>query len=136
MPSYKKVKMGAKIFYDKWRKTSSFCPAFNCNVKISLKGWRHLVGSTGNTKRTLCDSYRRLMLLPYAQQITEMSTTIQNVSTKNGTTYYCLEAVINVSENGKTGLRKVRVIYFDDKKGNKTFLSVMDKKPKPKKPKK
>ena len=39
-----------------------------------------------------------------------------------------LEAVVAVSENNRIAPRKIRVIFEEDKKGKKIFLSVMDKK--------
>lgn len=98
------------------------------NVRFSLKGWRHITGATGSKKRNYNDIYRRLKLLPYAKSITKKSTTIQNIVKRKNRTFYILEAVVSVSEGGKIALRKVRVIYEEDKQGKKVFLSVMDKK--------
>lgn len=93
-------------------------------------GWRHITGATGAKKRTFKDAYRRLKLLPYAKQIIETSTTIQNVTTKGKRIFYALEAMLMVKENNKEDLRKVRVILVEDKRENKIFYSVMDKKQK------
>jgi hypothetical protein len=130
MPSLRKVKQQAKVFYDAWRKTGSFCPAFNSEIVVSLKGWRHITGATGSKKRKRDDAYRRLMLLPYAKQITERSTTVQNVAIKHKIEYHVLEAMVAVKEGGKTSTskRKVRVVFVKDKAGKLIFYSVMDKK--------
>ena len=128
MATLKKVKEKAWKFYCSWRKVKTYSPALESEIRISLKGWRHLSGATGYKKRSAKDVYRRLTLLPYAKKIIEKSTTIQNVTVKNGTTFYALEAVIPVNKDGKTGLRKVRVILVEDKAKNRIFLSIMDRK--------
>lgn len=132
----KKVKQEAWEFYDSWRKVKSYSPAFRNEVRISLLGWRHITGATGAKKRTFKDTYRRLKLLPYAKQIIETSTTVQNVTTKGKRTFYALEAMLMVKEDDKKDFRKVRVILIEDKKRNKIFYSVMDKKQKDNKHKK
>ncbi len=114
--------------YDKWRKEDIFCPAFNNKVIFSLQGWRHIIGATGHRKRTSDDTYRRLKLLPHAKEIVEKSSTIQNMIEKRGKKYYVLEAIRPVIENNKKDYRKIRVVIIEDKKRNKIFLSVMDKK--------
>lgn len=132
MSKVKKVKQEAWEFYDSWRKVKSYSPALQSEVRISLLGWRHIAGATGAKKRTYADTYRRFKLLPYAKQIIETSTTVQNVSTKRKRTFYVLEAMMEVEENGKKDFRKVRVILVEDKQKNKVFYSVMDKKQKEK----
>lgn len=136
MPTLKKVKQEAWEFYDSWRKVKSYSPALQSEVRVSLVGWRHISGATGAKKRTHADTYRRFKLLPYAKQIIETSTTIQNVSIKGKRTFYVLEAMMKVEENGSKDFRKVRVILIQDKQKNKVFYSVMDKKQKEKKPQK
>ena len=114
----------AWTLYDKWRKEITYCPAFKSNVRISLKGWKHITGETGKgKKRPIKDIYRRLMLLPYAKQIIKNSTTIQNITVKNKRKYYALEAVVKIQSRYK----KIRTVFIEDKKKNKIFLSVMDK---------
>lgn len=93
-------------------------------------GWRHITGATGSKKRTFQDTYRRLRLLLYAKQIIETLTTIQNITTKGKRKFYALEAVLKVKMNRKGEIRKIRVILVEDKKKNKIFYSVMDKKQK------
>src|SRR3989338_1772891 len=93
-------------------------------------GWRHITGATGAKKRTYQDTYRRLKLVPYAKEIIEQSTTIQNITNKGGKTFNALEAVVMVKENGNEMLRKVRVSLIEDTQKNKVFYSVMDKKQK------
>lgn len=132
MRKVKKVKEGAWEFYDSWRKVKSYSPALQSEVRISLLGWRHISGATGAKKRTYADTHRRFKLLPYAKQIIETSTTVQNVSTKGKRTFYVLEAMMEIKENGKKDFRKVRVILIEDKQKNKVFYSVMDKKQKEK----
>ncbi|OGE19891.1 hypothetical protein A3A14_03255 [Candidatus Daviesbacteria bacterium RIFCSPLOWO2_01_FULL_43_38] len=93
-------------------------------------GWRHISGATGAKKRTFNDTYRRMKLLPHAKEIIEKSTTVQNITVRNGKTFYALEAMVVVKDDGSKSLRKVRVILVEDKSKNKVFYSVMDKKQK------
>ncbi|MBI2596435.1 hypothetical protein HYW46_06940 [Candidatus Daviesbacteria bacterium] len=130
MSKLKKVKQEAWEFYNSWRKVKSYSPALQSEVRISLLGWRHISGATGAKKRTYSDTHRRFKLLPYAKQIIETSTTIQNVSTKGKKTFYVIEAMIEIKENTHRDFRKVRVILVEDKQKNKVFYSVMDKKQK------
>jgi len=115
--------------YDSWRKTDGInCPAFRSKVRISLLGWRHLIGATGHKKRISNDVYHRLKLLPHVKTIIENSKLVQNIKKKKGRTYYALEGMLEVDENNQKSLRKIRVIIIEDFKKNKIFLSVMDKK--------
>jgi len=131
MPSINVVKQQAWKLYNQWRKETIYSPALASNVRISLKGWWHIAGHmSGNVrakKRTAGDTYRRLMLLPYAKEILQKATTIQNIVTRRGTNYYAIEAVVMVQEDGKSLPRKVRVIVIEDKAGNKSFYSIFDK---------
>lgn len=133
MGSINQAKNEARRFYNNWRKRKTYCPALKSYVRITLRGWRHISGATGDKKRNLHDTYRRLKLLPYAKKIIEESHTVQNITTKNGRKYFVLEAMVDVKENKSSGLRKVRVILIEDSVGNRVFLSVMDKKKNPKK---
>lgn len=122
------AKIKEKRYYDSWRKEKTYSPALKSNIKVTLKGWRHITGATGHKKRLFSDVYRRLKLLPYAKVVIKKSTTIQNIVVKNKRKYYAIEAVVNISEKDSKKLRKVRVIIEEDQKGNYIFLSVMDKK--------
>lgn len=127
--SIKKAQNDAWKIYDSWRKAGGInCPAFKCKVRISLLGWRHLIGASGHKKRISDDVYRRLKLLPHVKKIIENSKLIQNVKKKKGKMYYVLEGMLEVEENNNKELRKIRVIIVEDFKKNKIFLSVMDKK--------
>ncbi|PIU03488.1 hypothetical protein COT44_03520 [Candidatus Shapirobacteria bacterium CG08_land_8_20_14_0_20_39_18] len=123
-----KAKQKAWEFYEAWRQVKSNSPALGCEVRVSLLGWRHITGATGAKKRTFKDMYWRLKLLPYAKQIIETSTTVQNISERKGRKYYALEAMIEIEQDNSKSMRKVRVILLEDKQGNKIFYSVMDKK--------
>lgn len=124
----KKVKKEIYKFYKKWRNGRTYCPALKSEVIISLKCWRHITGATGNTKRSINDVYRRLKLLPYAEDIIKRSTTIQDIRKSKDKCFYVLEATVDVEEKGKTAPRKVRVVIIEDKSKKRTLLSVMDKK--------
>jgi len=126
--TYSEIKKEARVFYTEWRKTGSYCPAFKEKILVTNRGWYHLIGKTGNKKRVFRDVHRRLALLPHAKTILENAGTIQNIRTQNGRQYYSLDSMEPVTENGVTHLRKVRVIVFENKKGQKVFYSVMDKK--------
>lgn len=115
-------------FYSQWRKEKCYSPALKENIVISLLGWYHLTGQSGSKKRTWNDVYRRLQLLPFAREIILESTTVQNVEVRKEVTYYVIEAMKMVTEKGNKEWRKIRVILTENKKGQKTFLSVMDKK--------
>ena len=127
--SVKKAQDEAWKIYNSWRKAGGInCPAFKCKVRISLLGWRHLIGASGHKKRISDDVYRRLKLLPHVKKIIENSKLIQNIKKKNGQIYYALEGMIEVEERNNKAFRKIRVIIVEDFKNNKIFLSVMDKK--------
>ena len=127
--SIKRAQNEAWKIYDSWRKEGGInCPAFKTKVQISLLGWRHLIGATGNKKRISDDVYRRLKLLPHVKTIIENSKLIQNIKKKKHQTYYALEGMLEVEENNRKALRKIRVIIIEDFKKNKIFLSEMDKK--------
>lgn len=128
--SIRKVKQEGWEFYSKWRIEKTYSPALKSEIKVTLMGWRHISGATGAKKRTYADTFRRLKLLPHAKEILETSTTIQNVTVKGKRTFYALEAMIMVKEDGTRAFRKVRVIVVEDQKKNKIFYSVMDKKQK------
>ena len=92
MKKIKSIKQKAWEFYNAWRQGKTYSPAFQSDVKISLRGWRHITGATGHKKRNFQDTYRRLKLLPYAKEIIEKSSTIQNITIKGINTFYALEA--------------------------------------------
>lgn len=131
MSSLNLLKSEMWVFYDKWRKAGSFCPAFNESIVISLKGWNHILGQSGYKKRNTGDVFRRLSLLPHAKHIIENSHTIQNKKFKGEgkfkRVFYTLEALVNDLEKGQLVEKKVRVILIEDNKGKKIFLSVMSK---------
>jgi hypothetical protein len=121
-----KVKRRVWLTYDLWRKDGIYCPALKSRVRVSLLGWRHITGATGHKKRSFGDVYRRLKLLPYAKEILEESTNIQDISIRNSRTFYAFEAMKLI---GSVWI-KVRVVLIEDAKKNKIFLSVMDRKKK------
>ena len=98
-------------------------------MRVSLKGWYHLVGK-GYKPRARNDQIRRFKLLPHAKKIIEGSNFIQDMREKKGQTFYALEGMIPVTQNGVTAPRKVRVVLIEDKNKNKIFFSILDKKDK------
>jgi len=125
-----KAKNEAWKLYEEWRKVGINSPAFKCKVRFSLIGWRHIIGATGNKKRTSQDTFRKLKLLPYVKTIIEQSRLIQNIRKTGHRTYYALEGMVEVEENGMKEFRKVRVVIINDYQNNMIFYSVMDKKEK------
>jgi hypothetical protein len=55
----------------------------------------------GDKKRPSTDIHRRLQLLPYAKKVIETSSTIQNITRKNGDEYFILEAMMAVGLDKK-----------------------------------
>lgn len=133
----RQAKVKALKYYKRWRSQKTYCPALKENIRVSLRGWCHITGATGHKKRVVGDVYRRLKLLPHAKAIIKKSSTIQDIIKKNGNIYFVLEAVKPVKEKGITQFRKVRVVLVEDKKTKeKVFLSVMDKKKRPRRKRK
>ena len=124
----KTFKKQALNFYKQWQKEKSYCPALKEKIIISTLGWHHITGQSGAKKRTWNDIYRRLKLLPLAKEIINCSTTIQNITLKDGITYYILEAIKLITIDKTKNWTKVRVIIIESDKQKKTFLSVMDRK--------
>lgn len=116
----KTVRNKAWEYYKRWRKEETFSPALNKKIRISLKGWYHITGEKGLKKRSVNDAYRRMKLLSTAKRIIKKSTTLQDVSTRNGVKYYALESFERD--------RRVKVILVEDKNKNVVFYSVMDRK--------
>lgn len=131
MTSLSQLKKESWEFYNGWRKVGSYCPALKQTVRVSLKGWNHIVGQSGSKRRNPSDVFRRLNLLIHAKQIIESSHTIQNKRLKEKGNqkilFYTLEAIVNDLEKGKIVEKKVRVILIEDQKKEKIFLSVMSK---------
>lgn len=91
-------------------------------MKVTRKGWDHLISGSSGRRRNIRDKHSRLMLLKPAKHIIKTSKTV-TTEKKNGQTFYVLEEVVRVG----TQKRKVRVILKKDKVGNYTFYSVMKK---------
>lgn len=123
-----KIKEKSLKFYKQWMKQKCHCPALNEHIKITWQGWNHIVGNKGATKRPWPDVYRRLKLLPFAKEIIEKSTTVQNIDNRKGVIFFTLEAMKLVTIKSIKHWRKIRVILVEDKQTKKIFLSVMDKK--------
>ena len=60
--------------------------------------------------------------------IIEQSRLIQNIRKTGYRTYYAIEGMVEVEEDGIKDFRKVRVVIVDDYQNNMIFYSVMDKK--------
>lgn len=119
METLEEVKKKAWKFYDVWRASKTFCPALKTEIRVSLKGWNHLLG-TGSHKRQTKDIIRRLKLLRLARKVIEAADTTSRISNRHKKSFYVLEKTI--------GEKKIRVVLIEDRLGNKIFYSVMDKK--------
>jgi hypothetical protein len=65
--------------------------------------------------------------LPHAKRIIKKSTTLQNITIRNGKEYYVFEAVVLVTERGRRSPRKVRVVIEKDRKGQLNFYRLWTK---------
>lgn len=119
MPTLEKAKENAWKFYNIWRTSKTFCPVLKSEIRVSLKGWNHLLG-TSSHKRQTKDIIRRLKLLRLARKVIEAADTTSKRSNRHKKSFYVLEKTI--------GEKKIRVILVEDRLGNKIFYSVMDKK--------
>jgi uncharacterized protein YeaO (DUF488 family) len=109
----------AKIFYDEWRKETTFSPALNTSISVTKKGWNHIV----NKKRNYKDMFRRINLLDKARQLIKKSSTIQDYRQIDNRIYIAFEHIFSFDKKYKT-----RVVLESINGGPYTFLSVMDKK--------
>ncbi len=128
MSSFKKELSKALEYYRNWKKHDCYCPALQCNVLITNRAWHHLIGNKSFRKRNISDKFRRIKLLPYAKEVLEKSHTLQNIKSVNGRMHYGMDAMVPVEKDGVYVIKKIRVVVYEDIKGNKIFLSVMDKK--------
>lgn len=120
MPTLKEVKENAWEFYNNWRASKTFCPVLNTEIRVSLKGWNHLMGGHGSHKRQTKDVVRRLKLLRLAKKVIEAADATSKLSNRHNKSFCVLEKTI--------GEKKIRVVLVEDQLGNKIFYSVMDKK--------
>lgn len=128
MNYYQKDFDQAHKYYLLWKKQGCYCPALKSKILITNKGWNHLIGGKDNHKRTQLDKCRRFRVLPYAKIVLEASSTIQDIRLKHSRLYYSMDAVTPIEENEVKHLRKIRGVIYEDIKGNRIFLSLMDKK--------
>lgn len=122
--SFKKVQKDASKFYREWKIYGSICPAFNEKIYVQNLGWGHLY----SPKHTRREIYSRLQLLPKAREIIEKTTTFQNITYREKKKFYILEAIITQSDGKNIVNKIVRIVLIENRKGKKSFLSVMSKK--------
>lgn len=120
MSNYKTTKEKAWRYYKTWMKETTYCKILNKEVRISRKGWDHLIGGR-NKKRNIKDKHLRLSLLKYAKYVIRKADKV-SIIRKNGEEYTVLMAKALV--RGKKGI-KIKVILKKDKQGKYFFYSVM-----------
>lgn len=116
----KRAKYHALKKYKELNKTANRCKAFGRRVSIAKLGWQHLI----KISRRPTDLLYRLKLIQYIQVAIEQgelkeTRKIKSRSTGELLTNHALEITISN--------RVIRVVIDEDKKGNLTFLSIIDK---------
>jgi len=110
-----KVQHRAWLFYQRWRRTGSKCPAFGEeSIGVTRIGWDHLVDPRKH--RTVQEKIRRFEALPLAKKLLEISTTYQEFREDHGISFWAFQANLD----GK----KIKVIVSAKNK-KKCFLSVI-----------
>jgi len=109
-------KQEAWRYYKIWMKEKTYCKALRAEVRITRKGWDHLVFGNTKRRRKSKDKYSRFDLLKLAKY------TIKNaekftLSVQHGQTYFVLEM------NKKKYL--IRVLIKKDGRSEYYFYSVM-----------
>lgn len=112
---YEKAKITAKKFYWDWRRTGSYSPALDSQIKITRLGWDHLINP--KKKRTKVQKIKRFQALPLAKKLIEKSTTFQEHRHEGGFDYYTFIAEMD----GK----KIKVVISGKPHKTKQFLSVI-----------
>lgn len=108
-------KQEAWQYYKTWMKEKTYCKALKAEVKITRKGWDHLI-TGGIQKRTAKDKHNRFQLLKFAKVIIKTANTF-SMNQKHSNRYYLLE-----SKNKKN---TIKVLLKKDKNNSYYFYSVM-----------
>ena len=101
-------------------KEKVYCPALHQDVRISRKGWDHLVSGTSSRRRNIKDKHLRLTLLKSANYVIK-NAEFPAISNRNGVKYIGLKARVN--NNGMNAF--IKVLLKQDKQGKFYFYSVM-----------
>lgn len=111
-----KAQKQAWRFYKKWqaKRPYPYSQALKCEVRVTQKGWAHLVGNKRITKRTPQDTIHRYSLLPYVADIIE---TGSMAGERAG-------GFVFLQKRYKEKL--YRVVLGVDEKKNFTFISIID----------
>lgn len=122
MGNFKETKKKAWKYYKIWMKEDTFCPILNRKIRITRKGWNHLISGSRSRRRSIKDKRLRLLLLKPAKYIINNSKKTY-ITKKNGINYVVLEG-----ETTKGRVKSnIRVLLKSDKKGNLYFYSAMKK---------
>lgn len=120
----KSLKKDAWKFYSQWRKERTYSPALKAEIEVSLKGWWHLVGESGNKKRYYLDVVRRLKLLPYAKHVILNAKVVSEITLKSNIIFYSLQCSVYIKDRRYL----VRVILTQEAREKPAFYSVMSRK--------
>jgi hypothetical protein len=101
-------------------KEKTFCTILNNEIRISRKGWDHLVSGSKSKRRKIKDKHLRLSLLKEAKYIIKNPKKMF-VSKKNSTNYILLEGDVTYGKSKG----KIKVLLKQDKQKNYYFYSVM-----------
>lgn len=109
------TKKEAWEYYKTWMKEKTFCKALKTEIKITRKGWDHII-TGGVQKRSPQDSNNKFQLLKVAKLIIKLEASY-SITVKNKESYYCIEK--------QTRKYLVRVLLKKDSQGKYYFYSVM-----------
>lgn len=105
-------------YYKRWMREKTYNRALNAEIKITRKGWDHIVRGSKNTRRTQRDKFNKFKLLKDAKRIIKLAK-IFEISVREEERYYVLK------ETKKKKNSEIRVILKKDKEGRYYFYTVM-----------
>lgn len=117
---YLRKRNDAWEYYKKWMSEKTYCKVLGKEVKITRKGWDHIIGGKYSKKRSVKERINKLSLLKYAKFVIKSS---QNLSFHKRED----EMYMVLSENYKIGRRVflIKVLIKRDLKHDFCFYSVM-----------
>jgi len=122
MSKFKQKKDQAWQYYQVWMKEITYCPILKKEVKITRKGWDHLVSGSKSRKRKISDKIYRFNLLK-AAKYTIKNATVKGKEKRNNTEYTFVESTFKSGNNNQG----IKVILKQDKQRNYYLYSVMKK---------
>ena len=82
-----------KVAYSKLGQT--YCPYLNSSVYFNSKGFRHILYKSGNRKRVQSEIEYRTKFLEKAKQILSITTTIQEIESRNENKFFAFIAILD-----------------------------------------